>query len=197
MKKAPNFTLYDEESNPHVLSDYKGHKVVLYFYPKDMTSGCTLEAQGFRDLWLEFVSLDVHIFGISPDDVKSHKKFCQKEELTFPLLADTDHKVAELYGAWDGKISLTVNGSYGINSSGTGTFGTVGMTSLTQGFSTRIDYSGNGSFAALTATGNLTWSGQTRGPYTADTGLSFASSAGKIAYYDTAGNFKGWIPVLP
>lgn len=127
-------------------------------------------------------------------------------------------------------VSLTVNGSYGINSSGTGTFGTVGMTSLTQGFSTRIDYSGNGSFssltasstltfgsssalvqgsttridssgngsfAALTATGNLTWSGQTRGPYTADTGISFASSAGKIAYYDTAGNFKGWIPVLP
>lgn len=105
MKKAPNFSLYDEESNPHALSDYKGHKVVLYFYPKDMTSGCTLEAQGFRDLWLEFVALDVHIFGISPDNVASHKKFCQKELLTFPLLADTDHKVAEAYGAWSGKIS--------------------------------------------------------------------------------------------
>lgn len=105
MKKAPNFTLYDQDSNPHVLSDYKGSKVVLYFYPKDMTSGCTLEAQGFRDLWLEYTALGVHIFGISPDDVKSHKKFCDKEELTFPLLADTDHKVAEAYGAWNGRIS--------------------------------------------------------------------------------------------
>ena len=98
-----------------------------------------------------------------------------------------------------------------VNSSGNALFGTLGGTtvtasstltfgsssSLVQGSTTRIDGSGNGSFAALTATGNLTWSGQTRGPYTADTGLSFASSAGKIAYYDTSGNFKGWIPVLP
>lgn len=94
-------------------------------------------------------------------------------------------------------VSITVNGSYGITSAGAGSFGAVTLTTIAQGFSTRLDSSGNASFANMTASGNLTWSGQTRGPYTADTGLSFASSAGKIAYYDTAGNFKGWIPVLP
>jgi len=94
-------------------------------------------------------------------------------------------------------VSITVNGSYGITSAGAGSFGAVTLTTLAQGFSTRLDSSGNASFANITTSGNLTWSGQTRGPYTADTGLSFASSAGKIAYYDTAGNFKGWIPVLP
>lgn len=94
-------------------------------------------------------------------------------------------------------VSITVNGAYGITSGGAGSFGAVTLTTIAQGFSTRLDSSGNASFANITTSGNLTWSGQTRGPYTADTGLSFASSAGKIAYYDTAGNFKGWIPVLP
>lgn len=99
-KEAPQFTLNDQNGKPHKLSDYLGKKVLLYFYPKDMTSGCTLEAQGFRDLLPKFTALDVAILGISIDDEKTHKKFCDKEELTFPLLADVDKKVVQAYGVW-------------------------------------------------------------------------------------------------
>ncbi|NDE68393.1 thioredoxin-dependent thiol peroxidase, partial [bacterium] len=99
-KKAPQFILNDQNGKPHKLSDYLGKKVLLYFYPKDMTSGCTLEAQGFRDLLPKFTALDVAILGISIDDEKTHKKFCDKEELTFPLLADVDKKVVQAYGVW-------------------------------------------------------------------------------------------------
>lgn len=97
---APDFSLKDQEGKLHQLSAYKGKIVVLYFYPKDMTSGCTLEAQGFRDLEPEFRRLEVVVFGISPDDEKSHQKFCEKESLNFSLLADVGHVVAENYGVW-------------------------------------------------------------------------------------------------
>lgn len=99
-KKAPVFTLNDEHGKAHTLTDYLGKKVLLYFYPKDMTSGCTLEAQGFRDLLPKFTALGVTIFGISIDDEKTHKKFCDKESLTFPLLADVDKKVVKAYRVW-------------------------------------------------------------------------------------------------
>lgn len=100
LSKAIDFSLKDQEGKTHTLSDYKGSKVILYFYPKDMTSGCTLEAQGFQELYGEFSLLGVEVFGISPDDVSSHKEFCEKEKLTFPLLADVDKKVAKDYGVW-------------------------------------------------------------------------------------------------
>lgn len=98
--KPPEFKLSDSTGNIHSLADYAGKVVVLYFYPKDMTSGCTIEAQGFRDLIPKFRKLGVVVLGISPDDVKSHAKFCEKESLDFPLLSDIDHKVALQYGVW-------------------------------------------------------------------------------------------------
>ena len=97
---APQFTLSDENGKSHSLGDYLGQKVILYFYPKDMTSGCTLEAQGFRDLEKEFSKLNVKIFGISVDNEKSHKKFCDKESLNFSLLSDIEKKVVNDYGVW-------------------------------------------------------------------------------------------------
>lgn len=99
-KKAPAFALEDQNGKIHKLADYKGKKVVLYFYPKDMTSGCTVEAQNFRDAMPEFEKRNVVVLGVSADDVKSHKKFEEKECLNFPLLADTDKKVVEAYGVW-------------------------------------------------------------------------------------------------
>lgn len=98
--KAPDFTLRDQDGKAHTLSSYKGKYVVLYFYPKDMTSGCTLEAQGFRDAYEDFKKDGIVLFGISIDDEKSHKKFCDKESIPFPLLADTDKKVVNDYGVW-------------------------------------------------------------------------------------------------
>lgn len=82
------------------LKDYLGKKVVLYFYPKDMTSGCTLEAQLFRDKEKEFKKLNTVIFGISIDSVPSHKKFCEKESLNFTLLSDVKKEVVEKYAVW-------------------------------------------------------------------------------------------------
>jgi peroxiredoxin Q/BCP len=99
-KQAPDFTLTDEAGKSHTLSAYKGTKVLLYFYPKDMTSGCTLEAQGFRDLEKKFTQAGVTIFGISVDSEASHKKFCEQESLNFHLLSDIEKKVVNDYGVW-------------------------------------------------------------------------------------------------
>ncbi|PIR55221.1 thioredoxin-dependent thiol peroxidase [Candidatus Peregrinibacteria bacterium CG10_big_fil_rev_8_21_14_0_10_36_19] len=98
--KAPNFNLLDQDGKMHNLSDYKGKKVLLYFYPKDMTSGCTVEAQSFRDNLDELKSRGVVVFGVSKDDVKSHKKFCEKESLNFDLLSDESTEVCMAYGVW-------------------------------------------------------------------------------------------------
>lgn len=99
-KQAPDFRLQDQDGNWHSLADYKGKIVLLYFYPKDMTSGCTVEAQCFRDRMGEFKKHGVQVLGVSTDDVKSHKKFEEKEKLNFPLLADVDKDVVEKYGVW-------------------------------------------------------------------------------------------------
>ncbi|WNC15897.1 thioredoxin-dependent thiol peroxidase [Brevibacillus brevis] len=97
---APDFTLQASNDQTISLSSYRGKNVVLYFYPKDMTPGCTTEACDFRDYHPRFAELDTVVFGISPDEVKSHDKFAAKHELPFPLLADPDHQVAEAYGVW-------------------------------------------------------------------------------------------------
>jgi len=97
---APHFTLRDGTGNLTSLSDLKGHTVVLYFYPKDNTPTCTMEACSFRDLWSEIESTGAMVFGVSPDDSESHEAFSRKFNLPFSLLSDRDHKVIKEYGAW-------------------------------------------------------------------------------------------------
>ncbi len=100
---APDFTLLDETSTPRKLTDYRGQPVVLYFYPKDDTPGCTTEACGFRDDYGDYQQAGVTILGVSPDSPKKHTKFKEKYNLPFNLLADTEHAVCELYGVWGRK----------------------------------------------------------------------------------------------
>lgn len=100
---APDFELESDSGATVRLSDYRGRRVVLYFYPKDNTSGCTKEACGFRDSQPEFESCDAVVLGVSPDGVASHRRFRDKYGLNFPLLADTDHAIADRYGAWGKK----------------------------------------------------------------------------------------------
>ncbi len=102
-KPAPAFTLDSTEGKPLSLADFKGKKVVLYFYPKDDTPGCTTEACDFRDSFADFKKAGAVILGISPDAVKSHDRFKKKFDLPFPLLADPDHAVAEKYDVWKEK----------------------------------------------------------------------------------------------
>jgi len=97
---APDFTLQDDTGAVRTLSDYRGQSLVLYFYPKDDTPGCTTEACNFRDDYSAYQQAGVTILGVSPDSPKSHAKFKAKFGLPFPLLADVDHKVCELYGVW-------------------------------------------------------------------------------------------------
>ena len=100
---APEFEMLDDTNTLRKLSDYRGRNVVLYFYPKDDTPGCTKEACNFRDDYSAYEKAGVVILGVSPDSVKSHAKFKQKFQLTFPLLADEGHKVCDLYGVWGPK----------------------------------------------------------------------------------------------
>lgn len=102
-KKAPDFTSKDQDGNKVKLSDLKGQKVVLYFYPKDDTPGCTKEACSFRDADEVFKEKGIKVFGISIDDEKSHQKFISKYQLPFDLIADTDKKIVEKYGVWGEK----------------------------------------------------------------------------------------------
>lgn len=102
-KKAPAFNLKDQDGNPHSLKDYAGGYVVLYFYPKDDTSGCTKQACQFRDALADFEGLDAQVLGVSPQDEKSKAKFAQKHELNFPILADNDAKICDKYGVWQEK----------------------------------------------------------------------------------------------
>ena len=101
--KAPDFRLNDKNGKEHKLSDYKKKKVVLYFYPKDNTPGCTKEACEFRDSFSEFKKKGAIIIGISTDDEKSHAKFSDKLSLPFVLLADPEKKVVKKYGVWGEK----------------------------------------------------------------------------------------------
>ena len=97
---APNFTLHDQNGQQHSLADFLGNWVLVYFYPKDDTPGCTKEACALRDNFPQFQKLNMTILGISIDSVKSHDKFVKKYELPFTLLADEKKEVVELYGVW-------------------------------------------------------------------------------------------------
>lgn len=110
---APDFELPDQDGVTHRLSDYRGKPVILYFYPKDNTTGCTLEATNFRDDSEEYRKAGAVVLGVSPDSVKSHKGFCNKYNLPFTLLSDVDHTVLELYGVW-GKKKLYGKEYYGV-----------------------------------------------------------------------------------
>lgn len=98
--KAHDFKLHDQDGKVQSLSSYKGKWIVLYFYPKDDTPGCTKEACNFRDSFHELQNLGVQILGVSKDSISSHKKFAEKYELNFPILSDEDHKIIEKYNAW-------------------------------------------------------------------------------------------------
>jgi thioredoxin-dependent peroxiredoxin len=102
-KKAPNFKLKNQDGKVVSLNDFKGKNVVLYFYPKDNTSGCTAEACNFRDEFPKFKNLKAVILGISPDSVESHKKFAEKYNLPFTLLSDEKKEVLEKYEVWKEK----------------------------------------------------------------------------------------------
>jgi thioredoxin-dependent peroxiredoxin len=97
---APDFTLTSDSGKPVSLSDFKGRSVILYFYPKDDTPGCTAQACGIRDVYTDFRDRGAVVLGVSPDDESSHAKFKQKYSLPFTLLADPGHDVAEQYGVW-------------------------------------------------------------------------------------------------
>ena len=101
--KAPDFKVEDQKGEVHQLSDYLGKKVILYFYPKDNTSGCTKQACGFAQVYPDILEKNAVILGVSKDSVKSHKKFQEKYNLPFTLLADPDHKVIEAYDVWKEK----------------------------------------------------------------------------------------------
>ena len=111
--KAPSFNLPDEEGNMHTLEEYRGHRVILYFYPRDNTPGCSKQACGFRDLYPDFLEKGAVVIGISKDSMASHKKFKEKYELPFTLLSDTEKKTIMDYDVWKekknyGKVSMGV-----------------------------------------------------------------------------------------
>lgn len=111
--KAPDFALPDQNGVRRALADYRGSKVILYFYPKDMTPGCTKQACGFADLYPQFREKGAVVLGVSRDSVQSHKKFEEKYGLPFPLLSDPERTVIEAYGVWQekknyGKVTMGV-----------------------------------------------------------------------------------------
>lgn len=101
--RAPEFEALNDQGQTVRLSDFRGRKVVLYFYPKDDTSGCTAQACSFRDHYPQIEAAGAVVLGISPDGPASHRKFKAKHRLPFPLLVDADHKIAEAYGVWGEK----------------------------------------------------------------------------------------------
>ena len=102
-EKAPQFKLKDANGREVKLADFRGKKVVLYFYPRDLTPGCTIEACAFRDDLSEFDKRNAVVLGVSTDDQSSHERFREKHNLQFPLLSDPDHQTAERYGVWQEK----------------------------------------------------------------------------------------------
>lgn len=101
--EAPDFELLDDTNKPRRLSSFRGKPVILYFYPKDDTPGCTTEACNFRDDYSAYKKAGVTILGVSPDNTRSHARFKAKHELPFPLLADEEHKISDLYKTWGPK----------------------------------------------------------------------------------------------
>lgn len=111
--KAPAFALPDQDGNVHTLEEYRGKKVILYFYPRDNTPGCTKQACGFGELYPQFLEKGAVVLGISKDSVASHKKFEEKYRLPFTLLSDTEHTAIKAYDVWQekknyGKVSMGV-----------------------------------------------------------------------------------------
>lgn len=104
--KAPAFKSINEHGEPVSLADYKGKKLVLYFYPQDNTPTCTVEACNLRDNYKKFQKMGYEILGVSPDTAKSHSKFIAKQKLPFSLLADEEHRIAEAYGVWGEKTTF-------------------------------------------------------------------------------------------
>ncbi|WP_129717785.1 thioredoxin-dependent thiol peroxidase [Pedobacter sp. SYP-B3415] len=102
-QQAPAFSSTDQDGKQVALSDYTGKTVVLYFYPKDDTPGCTAEACNFRDNYQSLLAKDIAVIGVSVDDEKSHRKFATKHSLPFPLIVDTDQKIVNAYGVWGEK----------------------------------------------------------------------------------------------
>ncbi len=102
-EQAPNFTAFTDQGEQLSLADLRGKRVVLYFYPKDDTSGCTSQACGFRDQYPIITEKNAIVLGVSPDGVESHQKFRNKYDLPFTLLVDTDHAIADAYGTWGEK----------------------------------------------------------------------------------------------
>lgn len=100
---APDFKAFDQDGKSHKLSEYRGQWVLVYFYPKDDTPGCTKEACSIRDAWPDFKKLKVKVFGVSIQDGKSHKKFAEKYDLPFTLLVDEEKKIVSKYGVWGEK----------------------------------------------------------------------------------------------
>lgn len=123
--QAPDFTLHDAEGRPVSLSDFRGKKVVLYFYPRDNTPGCTRQACAFAAAYGQFEARGAVVIGVSKDSSASHKKFAEKHSLPFVLLSDPDHAVLELYDVWKekkqyGKVTMgTVRSTYLIGEDGT------------------------------------------------------------------------------
>jgi peroxiredoxin Q/BCP len=119
-KAAPDFTLNSQEEKPVSLHDLRGKWVVLYFYPKDMTQGCTIEAHNFQRDLAQYEKQDVVILGVSVDSVDSHKEFCTKESLSFKLLSDTSHEVTEKYGsaAQMGPVTIAARNTFLIDPKG-------------------------------------------------------------------------------
>ena len=123
--KAPAFTLPDQNGEMHSLEDYRGQKVILYFYPKDNTAGCTKQACGFGELYPQFLEKGAVVIGISKDSVASHKRFEEKFGLPFTLLSDTEKEVIQAYDVWKekknyGKVSMgVVRTTYLIDEEGT------------------------------------------------------------------------------
>ena len=122
--KAPDFALPDQNGTVHGLEQYRGKKVILYFYSKDNTSGCTKQACGYGALWPQFAEKGAVVLGVSKDTVESHKKFSDKHSLPFPVLSDPDHTVLEAYDVWKekksgGKVTMaTVRTTYLIDEEG-------------------------------------------------------------------------------
>jgi peroxiredoxin Q/BCP len=123
--KAPDFTLPDQNGTMHSLSEYRGKKVILYFYPKDMTAGCTKQACGFAELYPQFQEKGAVVLGVSKDSVASHKKFEEKYGLPFMLLSDPEKEVIQMYDVWKekknyGKVTMgVVRSTYLIDEEGT------------------------------------------------------------------------------
>ena len=122
--KAPEFTLPDQNGIGRSLADYRGKKVILYFYSKDMTSGCTKQACGFAELYPQFLEQGAVVLGVSKDSVASHRKFADKFSLPFTLLSDPDRQAIEAYGVWQekknyGKVTMgVVRSTYVIDEAG-------------------------------------------------------------------------------